>query len=179
MTEKNMSKQQQLSELITKEYETELQPRPNDEDDRKEDSKPKTDEKQQSQDTDTNENNNNNISIQSTQSEEIKENTNYNEPPSPPASPINTQATAGLDRDADITGPKRASTQFTRRKIACWFSMDLHLVDIRLASETFEVNAWLLVFFHDPNHDFAELFDSETLESIRQQGKNPCSMITN
>ena len=75
------------------------------------------------------------------------------------------------DRDTDITGPKLPPKKFTKLgKIACWMSMDLHLVDIKLAAETFEVNAWLLVFFHDPNQDFANLFESDQLELIRQQG---------
>ena len=154
MAEEALSKEQQLAALTADELETELQPRPNDEDDR------------ENEEAKLNANN---------ATDTIKVKTNQTEPETEEIKELNPvetprQVTTAPDRDEDITGPKRAPTQFTQTKIACWMSLDLHLVDIMLAAETFEVNAWLLIFFHDPNKDFANLFESEQLDQIKQQG---------
>ena len=163
-----MSKEQQLAEVIADEYETELQPRPNDENDREIDDMMKVIDQETEIVTDSNNNN----KVHTTDDIKIETqdiDTNSSQPDI--KKPDSPQLTAP-DRDIDITGPKRAPTQFTHKQIECWMSMDLHLVDILLAAETFEVNAWLVVFFHDVNQDFANLFESDQLEEIRQQGIN-------
>eukprot|EP01083_Nonionella_stella_P084261 233198_1 len=65
----------------------------------------------------------------------------------------------------------RDSMSFTSdRKIPCWMSFNIHLVDIILQNELFVINAWLVVFFKDIHNDFSALFDENALGTLQQQG---------
>eukprot|EP01084_Bolivina_argentea_P320068 555276_1 len=82
---------------------------------------------------------------------------------------LNTTRTELLGTNPnDVTGRSVFTPEGT--KLAVWMSMDLHLVDISLAVEHFEINVWMDVFFHDPNKYFTRHIDPETFEEIKKKG---------
>ena len=99
---------------------------------------------------------------------------------------INVESTNGAAQTDDMTDGaytrsraltgrghlQRSSTQFTKNKMQCWMSFDMHLNDIQLARERFLMNCWLLVFWKDPDGEFEALFDEQTLSTIKEHGNS-------
>jgi len=61
---------------------------------------------------------------------------------------------------------RRAQTKTMEDKIPCWLTMDIHLLDILLAQETFEINAWLFVFFYDKDKTFVSQLSEKAKQTI-------------